>query len=108
MENIIKITIAVALENEKYLKVLMSKIKFIENSRIATGGMMSSPLLLMEFQGYEDTYHENGYIVKKSNSEWSRNTYYTIKNPDGESFKYFDEFLKKQNEKEEIEYNEIS
>lgn len=107
MTKIIKKTIAVALENEKYVKILMDKIKFVENSRVSTGGMMSSPLLLIEFQGDEDTYHENGYIVRKSSSEYSRDIYHTIKNPDGESFKDLDEFLKSLNNKEYFEYNEV-
>ena len=107
MGNIRKITIAVGLENEKYLQILMSKIKFLENSRVATGGMMSSPCLLIEFQGDEDTYHENGYIVKKSTDNWSSDTYYTIKNPDGLGFKSLDEFVKELNKKDEFDYNEV-
>ena len=102
-----KITIAVTLENEEKLQFLMSKIKFIENSRVATGGMMSTPLLLMEFQGDEDTYHEKGYIIEKAKSEWSSDTYFTIKNPDGSGFKTLDEFLKSRNEKVEFDYNEV-
>jgi hypothetical protein len=107
MGNIKKITIAVGLENEKYLQILMSKIKFLENSRVATGGMMSSPMLLIEFQGDEDTYHEKGYIVKKSKNEWISDTYYTISNPDGKGFKNLDEFLNNQKEKEGFYYNEV-
>lgn len=107
MGNIKKITIAVTLENVEKLEFLMSKIKFVENSRIATGGMMSTPLLLMEFQGDEDNYHEKGYIVEKSKSEWSSDTYFTIKNPDGSGFKTLDEFLKNKNEKVEFNYNEV-
>ena len=107
MGNIKKITIAVGLENEKYLQILMSKIKFLENSRVATGGMMSSPMLLIEFQGDEDTYHGKGYIVKKSKNEWISDTYYTISNPDGTGFKTLDEFLKNRNEKEDFDYNEV-
>lgn len=80
----------------------MSKIKFLENSRVATGGMMSSPILLIEFQGDEDTYHENGYIVKKSKSEWNSDTYYTISNPDGTGFKTLDEFLKTEKKKKSL------
>jgi len=107
MGRIIKITIAVALENQEKLKFLMSKIKFVENSRVATGGMMSTPCLLMEFQGDEDDYHEKGYIVEKSKSEWSSDTYFTIKNPDGIGFRTLDEFLQKLNEKEDFDYNEV-
>ena len=107
MGNIKKITIAVTLENVEKLEFLMSKIKFLENSRVATGGMMSTPLLLIEFQGDEDTYHEKGYIVEKAKSEWSSDTYFTIKNPDGSGFKTLDEFLKNINKKEEFDYNEV-
>ena len=107
MGNIRKITIAVTLENEEKLQFLMSKIKFMENSRVATGGMMSTPCLLIEFQGDEDTYHENGYIVEKAKSEWSSDTYFTIKNPDGSSFKTLDEFIKNRNKKEVFDYNEV-
>ena len=107
MGNIRKITIAVALENVEKLEFLMSKIKFMENSRVATGGMMSSPCLLIEFQGDEDTYHEKGYIVEKAKSEWSSDTYFTIKQPDGSTFKTLDEFIKNLNEKEEFDYNEV-
>ena len=107
MGNIRKITIAVTLENEEKLQFLMSKIKFVENSRVATGGMMSTPCLLIEFQGDEDTYHEKGYIVEKEKSEWSSDTYFTIKNPDGSGFKTLYEFLKNRNEKEEFDYNEV-
>ena len=107
MGNIRKITIAVALENVEKLEFLMSKIKFMENSRVATGGMMSSPCLLIEFQGDEDTYHEKGYIVEKAKSEWSSDTYFTIKQPDGSIFKTLDEFIKNLNEKEEFDYNEV-
>jgi len=107
MGNIRKITIEVALENVEKLEFLMSKIKFMENSRVATGGMMSSPCLLIEFQGDEDTYHEKGYIVEKSKSELSSDTYFTIKQPNGSSFKTLDEFLKNRNEKVEFDYNEV-
>ena len=107
MGNIKKITIAVTLENVEKLEFLMSKIKFMENSRVATGGMMSSPCLLIEFQGDEDTYHEKGYIVEKAKSEWSSDTYFTIKQPDGSIFKTLDEFIKNLNEKEEFDYNEV-
>lgn len=107
MGNIKKTTIAVTLENEKYLQILMSKIKFLENSRVATGGMMSTPLLLIEFQGDEYTYHEKGYVLKKSKSEWTGDTYFTIKNPDGSNFKTLEEFLKERDEKEDVEYNEV-
>lgn len=107
MGNIRKITTAVALENVEKLEFLMSKIKFMENSRVATGGMMSSPCLLIEFQGDEDTYHEKGYIVEKAKSEWSSDTYFTIKQPDGSSFKTLDEFIKNLNEKVEFDYNEV-
>ena len=107
MGNIRKITIAVTLENVEKLEFLMSKIKFMENSRVATGGMMSSPCLLIEFQGDEDTYHEKGYIVEKAKSEWSSDTYFTIKQPDGSIFKTLDEFIKNLNEKEEFDYNEV-
>ena len=107
MGNIRKITIAVALENVEKLEFLMSKIKFMENSRVATGGMMSSPCLLIEFQGDEDTYHEKGYIVEKAKSKWSSDTYFTIKQPDGSIFKTLDEFIKNLNEKEEFDYNEV-
>ena len=107
MGNIRKITIAVALENVEKLEFLMSKIKFMENSRVATGGMMSSPCLLIEFQGDEDTYHEKGYIVEKTKSKWGSDTYFTIKQPDGSIFKTLDEFIKNLNEKEEFDYNEV-
>lgn len=107
MGNIRKITIAVALENVEKLEFLMSKIKFMENSRVATGGMMSSPCLLIEFQGDEDTYHEKGYIVEKAKSEWSSDTYFTIKNPDGSMFKTLEDFMKVVNYKEEFDYNEV-
>jgi hypothetical protein len=104
-----KITICVTLENEIYLQILMSKIKFVENSRVATGGMMSNPILLIEFNGEEENYHENGYIVKKSNNEWENDTYYTIKNPDGNYFKTFEDFLnQKEKQKIEFEYKEIN
>lgn len=107
MNKIKKITIAVALENEQKLQFLMSKIKFVENSRIATGGMMSSPCLLIEFQGLENEYHEKGYIVEKAKSEWSNDTYFTIKNPDGSMFKTLEDFMKVVNYKEEFDYNEV-
>jgi len=102
-----KITIAVEIDKEKYIQLLMSKIKFVENSRVATGGMMSNPLLLIEFQGLEENYHEKGYI-KTFFSEWSGDNYFTIKNPNGATFKTFDEFLQSQNKKDEFEYNEIN
>lgn len=104
-----KITIAVSLENVEKLKFLMSKIKFNENSRVATGGMMSLPCLLIEFQGAKETYHENGYIIEKSKSEWSNDTYFTIKNPEGSGFKTledFEEYLKTN--KEDFQYYELT
>ena len=88
MGNIKKITIAVTLENVEKLEFLMSKIKFIEKSRVATGGMMSTPLLLMEFQGDEDTYHEKGYIVEKAKSERYKQTPAPKRMQAGESFIY--------------------
>lgn len=103
-----KITIAVTLENVDKLKFLMSKIKFNENSRVATGGMMSTPCLLIEFQGLESEYHENGYIIEKSKSEWSNDTYYTIKNPEGSAFKTLEDFKNHiKNQKIDFEYNEL-
>ena len=104
MGNIKKITIAVALENEKHLQLLMSKIKFIENSRLATGGMMSAPCLLIEFQGDEDLYHEKGYILKKPQNGGISNSCFTIKNPDGISL---DDFIRFNKSLDEFEYNEL-
>jgi len=105
MDKIKKITIAVELGNEQKLQFLMSKIKFVENSRVATGGMMSSSCLLIEFQGLESEYHEKGYIVEKG--EWNSDTYFTIKNPNGSMFKTLEDFIKTANYKEEFDYNEV-
>lgn len=104
-----KTTIAVSLENVEKLEFLMSKIKFIENSRVATGGMMSTPCLLIEFQGAKETYHENGYIVEKAESQWGNDTYFTIKNPEGLRFKTLEDFKEHlKNEKVDFEYNELT
>ena len=107
MEKIIKKTISIALENEKYIQVLMSKIKFVENSRVATGGMMSSPILLIEFQGDENDYHEKGYIVEKSKKEWLEDMYYTLKNPNGFPFKTLNNFIEEQNKDADFNYSEL-
>jgi hypothetical protein len=95
-----KITLDVALDNEKYVNFLMSKINFKETSRIATGGMMSTPSLLIEYQGDKENYHERGYLK-------IGNQYFTIKHPNGCYFATFDDFLNDQSVIDIFDYKEI-
>lgn len=102
-----KITLDVYLENESKVNLLMSKIQFKEIERIATGGMHSQPSLLMTFEGEEIDFHRKGYIVVLAKSEWSSDTYFSIKHPNGSTFKTLVDFSKDFNDVCNFKYSEL-
>ncbi len=102
-----KITLDVYLENEKEVSFLMSKIHFKEIERIATGGMHSTPSILITFEGNEIDFHERGYIVKPKKSEWTNDTYYSIKYPNGSTFKSLEEFQEDNDNVTNFQYYEL-
>lgn len=103
-----KKTLDVLLEHESKVIFLMKQIGFIEVERFATGGLHSSPSVLITFEGKEDDYHEKGYIIHKTNNEWIPAYYYTIKNPNGTHFNTFEEFEADMKKEFTFNYHELS
>ena len=90
-----KITIAVPFENVEIATSLMAQTYFLECDRVASGGMMSNPVVLITFQGEDSNYNPQHYIEKK-NSEFI-STYYSLNVIDGYTTKDFDKFLELHN-----------
>lgn len=88
-----KKTFSVSLENEHVLIALMNDLQFEEVGRIATGGMMSPPQLLLTFEGDEDNYHENGYVVVPSDRA-GYSTYHSLIRLDGHFTNDISQFIK--------------
>lgn len=93
-----KITIAVPLDKEYIITTLMNHIKFNEVERVATGGMMSEPQLLMTFMGNESDYRSDFYVVVPANAQYSY--YYSLNAIDGYFSDNLDDFVKYHNSKQ--------
>jgi len=96
-------TFDVLLENQPIINELMSKINFVEVSRFATGGLHSSPSLLITYEGDEKDYHERGYIMRPGNYDY----YFSIKYPNGTIFNSLEQFIDDYKNHPKYEYKEI-
>jgi hypothetical protein len=83
-----KKTFRVQIENVEIFSALMMHFNWIEIDRVATGGMMSQPELLLTFEGSMMLDHLV-YVEKKD--EYT-SYFYNIDYPDGYSSKTVDEF----------------
>lgn len=100
--SLIKKTFDTSLSHQPILDYLMSKIGFIEVDRVATGGLHSSPSLLITYQGESDKYHERGYIITGKEKQCY---YHTIVNPEGRFYTDSDEFESDQLSQQSIEFD---
>jgi len=105
-----KKTIAVSLEHEAKVTLLMQKLTFEEIDRVATGGMMSSPCVLITFAGLKENYHNKGYIfIPNEDIEGKskdKGTYFSFKYPDGIWCNNIFDFIKNQKD-ENFEYKQL-
>lgn len=97
MNKKIKKTFVVEVENERYLTALMNELEFKEIERVASGGMMSAPILIMTFEGDEGSYHENDYIKEEAKSDWDVSRFYSLRFPDGRLTNSLEDFKKEHN-----------
>lgn len=100
-----KITVAVLIEHAEKIIFLMDKINFTEIDRVATGGMMSSPELLITFEGNISAYHEKGYITRAGDLTGFK-YYHSIKQPNGNHTNDFELFKESEkSKKDNFDYN---
>lgn len=99
-----KKTFRVQIENVEIFETIMAHFNWKEIDRIATGGMMSQPELLLTYEGIFPL-RPNSYIERKDKYT---NYYHTIQHPDGFSAKSPEEYFSKIQLAEKFEVKEFT
>lgn len=94
-----KKTFRVQIENVEIFSAIMTHFEWKEIDRVATGGMMSQPELLITFQGSRRLDSQT-YIEQKDKYI---NNYFTIDYPNGFSANSVEEFFKNKSEPQDFE-----
>lgn len=88
INNNMKVTFSVGLESQQHkaIHAIMTSLKFFEESRVATGGYMSEPILLITYSGaitpsYWEQASRNLYVEYHDKDGYYY--YYSILIPDG-------------------------
>lgn len=65
-----KRTYAISLDKEQYLSALMNAMKWSEVDRVATGGMVSSEMLLITYEGNDSDLNEDIVVTVPEGREF--------------------------------------
>lgn len=89
-----KRTFRVELRNVPFLETLMNHFKWEEIDRVATGGMMSQPELLITFGKTLESSPLNPFKYIEVKQKFSKNSiFYSIDEPNGREVKDVEQFF---------------